>query len=194
MGRQLEELNLIVCHLGGGISVVPLKNGKMVDANDANSGGPFSPERAGGLPTMGLIDYIFDQNLSREDSKRALIGRAGLVSYLGTNSAKEVEAKVEAGDHEASTVYQAMAYQIAKEVGAMATVLRGKVDAIILTGGLAGSRMLVDWITERVEFIAPVKIYAGEDEMKALVLGCLRVLRGQEKAKTYPESVEPMPL
>jgi butyrate kinase len=190
LGKKLDQINLVVAHLGGGISVCPLKKGKMVDANDANSGGPFSPERAGGLPTMGLIDFIFDNNLGREDAKRALIGKAGLVSYLNTNSAKEAEAMAKGGDEEASLVYQAMAYQIAKEIGAMATVLEGKVDAVILTGGLAGSKMITGWITARVKHIAPVRIYPGQDEMKALVLGTLRVLKGIEKAKTYPESVE----
>lgn len=192
MGKRLEEVNLIVAHLGGGISVVPMKKGKMIDANDANSGGPFSPERAGAVPTMGLIDFIFDNDLDREESKRALIGRAGLVSYLGTNSAKEVEGRVEAGDKEARQVYEAMAYQIAKEIGAMAAALKGEVDAIVLTGGLAGSEMLVNWIRERCSFIAPIQAYPGQDEMKALVMGGLRVLKGQEDAKEYPESVETM--
>jgi len=190
LGKPLNRINLIVAHLGGGISVCPLKKGKMVDANDANSGGPFSPERAGGLPTIGLIDYIFDNNFKRDDAKRALIGKAGLVSYLNTNSAKEAEEMAEKGDSEARLVYEAMAYQIAKEIGAMATVLEGKVNAIILTGGLAASKMITAWIKARVKHIAPVRIYPGQDEMKALVLGTLRVLKGTEKAKTYPESVE----
>jgi butyrate kinase len=194
MRKSLRQVNLIVAHLGGGISVCPLKRGRIIDANDANSGGPFSPERAGTIPVMGLIDYIFDNDLSREDAKRTLIGRAGLVSYLNTNSAKEVEERARAGDGDASLIYEAMAYQISKEIGAMAAVLKGKVDAVILTGGLAASKMLTDWIRDRVRFIAPVRIYAGEDEMKALVLGSLRVLRGTEKAKQYPETVEPMPL
>jgi len=192
MGKKLEDVNLIVAHLGGGISVVPVKKGMMIDTNNANSGGPFSPERAGGIPTMGLIDHIFDNSLSREDSQRALIGRAGLVSYLGTNSAKEVEERVEAGDKEALQVYEAMAYQIAKEIGGMATTLKGEVDAIVLTGGLAGSEMLANWIRERCGFIAPIQVYPGQDEMKALAMGGLRVLRGQEQAKEYPESVETM--
>jgi butyrate kinase len=192
LGKSLDKVNLIVAHLGGGISVCPLRKGRIIDANYSNSGGPFSPERAGTLPTMGLIDYIFDNEFEREDAKRALIGRAGLVSHLGTNSAKEVEERAEAGDETARQVYEALAYQIAKEIGAMAAVLNGDVDAIILTGGLAGSKMLTDWITERVGFIAEVRLYPGEDEMKALVLGCLRVLRGTEAAKTYPESVEPL--
>jgi len=194
MGKSLNELNLIVAHMGGGISVCPLRKGRIVDANDANSGGPFTPERAGTVPTMGLIDFIFDNKLGREEAKRELIGHGGLVSHLGTNSAKEVEERVRSGDEHAALVYQTMAYQIAKEIGAMATVLMGDVDAIVLTGGLSGSEMIVGWIKERVGHVAPVMVYPGEDEMEALVLGSLRVLRGEEKAKTYPETVDTLPL
>lgn len=194
MGKDLRNLNLIVAHLGGGISVVPLKKGRMIDVNDSNSGGPFSPERAGTVPTMELIDFIYNRDLSREDAKREMVGKGGLVSYLGVNDAQEVEGMIAKGDEEARLVYEAMAYQIAKEIGAMATVLKGDVDAVILTGGLSGSKMLTDWIKERVKFIAEVKTYEGEDELRALLLGCLRVLRGVEKVKTYPESVDTMPL
>jgi butyrate kinase len=194
MGKRLEDINLIVAHLGGGISVAPLKRGRMIDVNDGNSGGPFAPERAGTVPTMGLIDFIYDRNLSRDDVKQEMVGRGGLVSYLGTNSAEGVQDMIAAGNQEARLVYEAMAYQIAKEIGAMSTVLKGEVDAIVLTGGLSGSKMLTQWITERVESIAKVLVFPGEDELRALVLGCLRVLRGQEKAKTYPESVDTMPL
>jgi butyrate kinase len=194
MGKSLDEINLIVAHLGGGITVCPLRKGRIVDANDANSAGPFTPERAGTMPTMGLIDFIFDNKLGREDIRRELIGRGGLVSHLGTNSAREVEERVRAGDGHAALVYQTMAYQIAKEIGAMSTVLMGDVDAIILTGGLSGSEMVVGWVKERVGYIAPVMVYPGEDEMKALVLGSLRVLRGEEKAKTYPETVDTLPM
>ena len=194
MGKSLDEINLVVAHVGGGISVCPLRRGRMIDANDANSGGPFTPERAGGLPTMGLIDFVFDNKLGREEAKRELLGRAGLVSHLGINSAREVEQKVREGDAHAQLVYHTMAYQIAKEIGAMATVLMGDVDAIVLTGGLSGSEMIVGWVKERVEFIAPVMVYRGEDEMKALVLGCLRVLRGDEQAKIYPATVDTLPL
>jgi butyrate kinase len=194
MGKSLENMNLIVAHMGGGISVCPLRKGRIIDANDANSGGPFTPERAGGMPTMGLVDFIFDNKLGREEVKRELIGKGGLMSHLGMNSAKDVEERVRKGDEHAALVYQTMAYQIAKEIGAMATVLMGDVDAIILTGGLSASEMLVGWIRERVGHIAPVMVYPGEDEMEALVLGCLRVLRGEEKAKTYPETVDTLPL
>ena len=194
LGKRLEDLNLIVAHLGGGISVAPLKHGRMIDANDGNSGGPFSPERAGTVPSMGLIDFIYDRDLSREAVKQELVGRGGLVSYLGTNSAEAVQEMIAEGNEEARLVFEAMAYQIAKEIGAMATVLKGDVDAIVLTGGLSGSKVLTQWIAERVKSLARVLIYPGEDELRALVLGCLRVLRGQEKAKTYPESVDTMPL
>jgi butyrate kinase len=194
MGKRLEDLNLIVAHLGGGISVAPLKRGRMIDVNDGNSGGPFSPERAGTVPTMGLVDFIYDRDMSRDDIKRELVGKGGLVSYLGVNSAEAVEKMIADGHEEAGLVYEAMAYQIAKEIGAMATVLKGDVDAIILTGGLSGSKTLTGWITERVKFIADVQVYPGEDELRALLLGCLRVLGGVEKAKTYPESVDTMPL
>jgi butyrate kinase len=194
MGKSLDDLNLIVAHMGGGISVCPLRKGRIVDANDANSGGPFTPERAGAMPAMGLIDFIFDNKMGREEIKRELLGRGGLVSHLGSNSAKEVEESVRAGDAHAALVYQTMAYQIAKEIGAMATVLMGEVDAIILTGGLSASEMVVGWVNERVEHIAPVMVYPGEDEMEALVLGSLRVLKGEEKAKTYPETVDTLPL
>ena len=194
MDKNLEEINLIVAHMGGGISVCPLRKGRIVDANDANSGGPFTPERAGAMPAMGLIDFIFDNKMGREDIKRELIGRGGLVSHLGSNSAKDVEERVRTGDAHAALVYQTMAYQIAKEIGAMATVLMGEVDAIILTGGLSASEMITGWVKERVEHIAPVMVYPGEDEMKALVLGSLRVLRGEEKARKYPETVDTLPL
>ena len=194
LGKRLEDLNLIVAHLGGGISVAPLRRGRMIDVNDSTSGGPFSPERAGTVPTTGLIDFIYDRDLPREEVKKEMVGRGGLVSYLGVNSAEEVEKMIAAGNDEARLVYEAMAYQIAKEIGAMATVLGGEVDAIVLTGGLSGSKMLTGWIRDRVKFIADVQIYPGEDELRALALGCLRVLRGQEKAKVYPESVDTMPL
>jgi butyrate kinase len=192
MKKRLDRVNLIVAHLGGGISVCPLKKGRIIDANDATSGGPFSPQRTGTVPTTGLVDFIFDRKMGREEAKKALLSRGGLVSYLGTNSAQEVEERAVAGDDEARLVYEAMAYQIAKEVGAMSTVLKGDVNAIVLTGGLASSKMLVKWIRERVKYIAPVRVYPGEDEMIALALGCLRVLRGTEEARTYPETVEPM--
>jgi butyrate kinase len=159
---------------------------KIIDANDASSDGPFSPERTGGLPLQPFITLCFSGKFTESEIRKMVMGKGGLVAYLGTNDAGEVEKRIKNGDIYAKEVYEAMAYQIAKEIGAMATVLKGNVDAIVLTGGLANSKMLVNWISERVSFIAPVIVIPGEDEMRALALGVLRVLRGEEKAKEYP--------
>ena len=184
LGLRLEESSFIVAHLGGGISIAPVKNGRIIDVNDASSDGPFSPERTGGLPLQPFIKLCFSGRSERE--MRALVmGKGGLVAYLGTNSALEVEQRIRAGDGKAREVYEAMGYQIAKEIGAMAAVLRGDVEAIVLTGGLAASTALMSWIIERVQFIAPPLVFPGEDEMKAMAQGALRVLRGQAPALEY---------
>jgi butyrate kinase len=209
MGKDLTEINMVAAHLGGGISISPIKKGKIIDVNNAISGGPFSPERTGHLPMMDYTEMVFDklradaENFPKEpeeikkllsqkekEVKKLLVGKGGIVNYLGTNSAIEVEEKIEAGDEYAKQVYEAMAYQIAKYIGEMATVLKGDVDVIFLTGGVSYSDMLTDWIRERVEWIAPVKIYPGENELESLALGGLRVLRGEEEARTYPEKYE----
>lgn len=186
LGKTYQDVNLIVVHLGGGISVAAHKKGRTVDVNNAlNGDGPFAPERAGGLPTISLVDLCLSGKYTYEEMKKLLAGKGGLVSHLGTNNALEVEKRIEDGDSYAKLVYEAMAYQVAKTIGEMATVLEGKVDAIVLTGGLARSDMLVNWIKERVSFISKVLVYPGEDEMTALLEGALRVLRGEEKEKTY---------
>ena len=192
MGRPYPELRLIVVHLGGGISVTAHRQGRMVDVNQALDGtGPFAPERAGGLPVGDVVRMCFgvppygDLDLTYDQMFKKLAGRGGLVAHLGTNSAVEVEGRIQAGDAHARLIYEAMAYQIAKEIGAMATVLQGQVDAIVVTGGVAHSEMLLAWIRERVAWIAPVLVYPGEDEMLALAQGALRVLRGEEAARTY---------
>lgn len=192
LGRPYSQLNLVVVHLGGGISVSVHHRSLMVDVNQALDGtGPFAPERAGGLPVGDVVRICFgvppyeDLNLTYEQMCRKIAGRGGLVAHLGTNSAIEVEKRIAAGDRHARLIYEAMAYQIAKEIGAMATVLKGEVDAIVFTGGLAHSEMLLDWIRERVAWIAPVLVYPGEDEMLALAQGALRVLRGEESARDY---------
>lgn len=186
LGRPYEELNLVVVHMGGGISVSPHRKGRMVDANQALDGtGPFSPERAGGLPIGDLARMAYSGKHTYDQLWRRLVGGGGLVAHLGTNDAREVERRIAAGDNHARMVYEAMAYQTAKEIGAMATVLKGEVDAIVLTGGLAHSEMLIASIRERVKWIAPVLVFPGEDEMEALTLGALRVLRGEEEAKEY---------
>ncbi|MCR4433555.1 MAG: butyrate kinase [Caldiserica bacterium] len=185
LGKSLQECNFVVAHLGGGISVVPLEGGRIVDANDANQGGPFSPERAGALPTVDLVKLAFSGKFTEKELITRMTRKGGLSAYLNTNDAREVERRILEGDAYALEVYQAMAYQIAKEIGAMSTVLKGKVDRIILTGGLAYSTVLVPWIIERISFIAPTVIKPGEGEMRALALGALRVLRGEEQPKEY---------
>ncbi|MGB9667206.1 MAG: butyrate kinase [Candidatus Cryosericum sp.] len=184
-GAALEDLNMIVAHLGGGISIAPLRHGRIVDVNNANEQGPFSPERAGGVPAVGLVKLSFEEGADEASIVRRLTREGGLVSYLGTNSAREVEARIQAGDKSALLVYEGMAYQISKEIGAMATVLQGDVDVIVLTGGLANSGMLVQWIVERVGFIAPVEVVPGENELEALNEAYLRLTQGVEAEKTY---------
>ncbi|MBA1336342.1 MAG: Branched-chain acyl kinase [Firmicutes bacterium] len=186
LGKAYEDVNLIVTHLGGGISVGAHRRGMVVDVNNALDGeGPFSPERAGGLPADGLVKMCYSGKYSMDEVKKKLVGKGGLVAYLKTNDAREVEKMIEEGNKEAELVYRAMAYQIAKEIGNCAAVLCGDVDAVVLTGGIAYSKMLTGWIKERVEFISQVMIYPGEDEMSALAEGGLRVLRGEERAKEY---------
>jgi butyrate kinase len=192
LNRSYDELNLVITHMGGGISVTAHRCGKMVDVNQALDGtGPFSPERAGGLPVGDVARMCFGihpyegLHLTYAEMFRKIAGQGGLVAHLGTNDAVEVEARINSGDSRAKLVYQAMAYQVAKEIGAMATVLQGTVDAVILTGGLAHSEILLAWIMERVDWIGPVLVYPGEDEMLALAQGALRVLRGQEQARAY---------
>ncbi|WIF95487.1 butyrate kinase [Caminicella sporogenes] len=190
MDKNINDLNLIVAHLGGGISVVPLKKGKMIDTNNANEMGPFSPERAGGLPVGDVVKMCFSGKYTFAEIKKKMRGKGGLVAYLGTNDAREVEKMIKEGNEKAKLIYEAMGYQIAKEIGAMATVLCGDVDAIVLTGGIAHSKMLTDYVKEMVEFIAPVILKPGEDEMWALNQGVLRVFSGEEKVKIYEEEVK----
>jgi butyrate kinase len=192
LGKPYPDLDLIVVHLGGGISVTAHRQGQMIDVNQALDGtGPFAPERAGGLPVGDVVRMCFgvppyeSLNLTYEQMFKKLAGRGGLVAHLGTNSAVEVERRIAAGDKHAKTIYKAMAYQIAKEIGAMAAVLKGHVDVIVITGGVAHSEMLVEWIRDRTEWIAPVLVYPGEDEMLAMAQGALRVLTGEETPRDY---------
>lgn len=188
VGKKYEDLNLIIAHMGGGISVGAHDKGSVVDVANALDGeGPFSPERSGGVPVGSVVDLCFSGNYTVYDIRKMITGNGGLVSYLNTNDAREVEAMIEKGDKKAALVYEAMAYQIAKEIGSCATVLSGKVDAILLTGGIAYSKSFTKMISDRVGFLAEVKVYPGEDEMVALALGGLRVLKGEEKAQNYDE-------
>lgn len=190
MGKGYTDFNFVMAHLGGGISIAPLRKGKIVDVSGADDGGPFSPERTGGLPAGDLIKLCYSGKYTQAEMKKKLLGKSGLVAYLGTNNARDAVRMIEEGDKNADLIFDAMAYQIAKEIGAMSAVLKGEIDAIVLTGGLAYSELLVERIKRRVEFIAPVKVYPGEDEMQALAEGALRILKGEETAKIYEEEVK----
>ena len=185
-GKNYEDMNFVVAHLGGGISVGAHKKGSVVDVNNALDGeGPFSPERSGGLPIGDLAKLCFSGKYTHAEIKKMIKGKGGLVAYLGTNDGREVVKMIENGDKKAELVYKAMAYQVAKEIGSCSVVLKGEVDAIVITGGIAYDKMFVDWIKEKVGFISEVIVYPGEDEMIALAEGGLRVLRQEEQAQQY---------
>ncbi len=184
--RNYEDMNIIVAHLGGGITVGAHRKGFVVDVNNGLDGeGPFSPERSGTLPMGDLVRMCFSGKYSQKEIMKMIKGEGGLVGYLGTNSAYDVEQMVVKGDANARLIYEAMAYQVSKEIGAMSAVLKGDVDVIIITGGVAHSKWFVNQIIERVHKIAPVHVYPGEDEMKALAMNGMRVLKGETVAKIY---------
>ncbi|MBC1320048.1 butyrate kinase [Listeria welshimeri] len=186
LGSDYEKLNFVIAHLGGGISVAAHRQGKAVDVNNALDGdGPFSPERSGSLPMNDFLEACFSGKWNKRELHDLIIGRGGMISYLGTNSMLEVEAKVKAGDEKAIQAFDAMAYQVSKEIGACSTVLHGKIDAIILTGGFARSDLFTSKIIEQTNWIASVIIEPGEDELEALNSGVQRVLAGLEKEKLY---------
>lgn len=185
--KKYEDLNLIITHMGGGITVGVHKEGRVIDVNNGLHGdGPFSPERAGTVPAGDLVSMCFSGDFYREEVMKKLVGQGGLVGYLGTNDAVKVEKMINAGDEKAALVYTAMAYQIGKEIGSASAVLKGKVDAIVLTGGLAYGKQFVKDISSYIDWIADVIIYPGENELQALAEGTLRVLRNEEDAKNYP--------
>jgi butyrate kinase len=186
VNRKYEELNLVVVHMGGGTSVGAHGKGKVIDVNNAlNGDGPFSPERSGGLPSGQLIDICFSGKLTYEEMKSMITGKGGMVAYLGTNSFIEVNVKADNGDQKAILIRDALAYQIAKEIGAMSAVLGGNVDAIILTGGLAYQESHIERIKKMVGFISDVVVFPGEDEIKALAFNGLMALDGKIEIKTY---------
>ena len=186
LGKSYTDSNFIVAHLGGGISVAAHACGRVIDTNNALDGdGPFSPERAGSLPVEGVIRLAYSGKYTEAQLRKYFVGHGGLIAYLGTNDGREIMARINNGDLFAKEVFEAMAYQISKAIGAAAAVLDGKVDAVLLTGGLAYSKLLTDYIQNKVRFIAPVKIYPGEDELLALAEGALRVLQGQDEVKIY---------
>lgn len=186
LGKKYSEINLIVVHLGGGISVGAHRKGKVVDVNNAlNGDGPFAPERAGSVPAWGLIDFVKHTDLDDKALRKRLAGKAGIVAHLNTNDMRKVEDAVKAGDEKSTLVYKAMAYNISKWVGASAAVLKGDFEAIVITGGLAKDKNFIKWIEEMVSFLGKIIIYPGEDEMKALAEGGLRVLTDEEPAGEY---------
>lgn len=186
MGRRYDECNFIVTHLGGGISVGAHRKGRVVDVNNALDGdGPFSPERSGGLPSGQMAALCFSGDYTLDQVKKMIKGQGGIVAYLNTNDMRLVEDRILAGDTQWREVYHAMAYQVAKEIGAMAAVLHGDIDSVIITGGIAYDKQFLAWLEEMIGFLAPMRVIPGEMEMEALALGALRVITGEEKPRIY---------
>jgi butyrate kinase len=185
-GLEYEDLNLVVAHLGSGISVGAHRKGKVIDVNNALDGeGPFAPERSGTLPAGALARYCLQNGVEWSDVKKMLTGEGGLYAYLGHKDAQLLEKRAREGDPDSQLLQKAMAYQISKEIGAMATVLEGEVDAILITGGIAHNPDLTADVKARVGFIAPVLIYPGEDEMRAMAQNGVLLLSGKIQARTY---------
>lgn len=183
-GLNYEELNLIVAHLGGGVSVSVHSRGTIIDSM-GDDDGQFSPERAGSVPCLELVDMCYSGYYTRADMKKKIRGRGGMYAHLGTSDCREIEKMIAEGDEHAALIFHAQAYQIAKGIGLMSIVTKGKNDAIILTGGVAYSKMMTDMVADYVGFIAPVVVMPGEHEMNALAKGGLRIIAGEEEARTY---------
>jgi len=185
-GKKYEEVNLIVCHIGGGISVAAHEKGNMIDSNDLLGGeGPMMPTRSGSLPAVPLVKMCFSGKYTEKDILNRINKSGGLIDHLGTSDARDIEKRIESGDKRAKLVYDTMIYQIAKSAGACAAALKGEVEAILLTGGISHSKYVTTNLKEYLDWIAPVVVMAGEFEMEALAAGALRVLRGEEEAKEY---------
>ena len=186
IGREYEDLNLIICHLGGGISVAAHEHGRAIDANNALDGeGPFSPERAGSLPAADLIRLCYSGKYTEKQLLKRIAGQAGLTAHLGTNNTREILQRIKDGDEQAQLLVDAMLYHTAKQIASEAAVLCGQIDAILLTGGMAHSDYIVSELRRRIGFLAPVYTFPGENEMEALALNALAVLQGKRQAKTY---------
>lgn len=186
IGKPYEALNLVIAHLGGGVTVGAHHKGRVIDVNNGLDGeGPLSPERSGTLPVGQLVKLCFSGKYTECEVKQMIKGKGGMVAHLGTNDALDIENRAIAGDAKAKIIYDAMCYNIGKSIGAMAAVLHGEVDAVIVTGGMARSKYIADYLKQMVGFVAPVEIYGGEDEMGALALNALAVLRGERNAKEY---------
>jgi butyrate kinase len=189
LGKSYEELNFVIAHIGGGVSVSAHNYGKIVDVI-TDDAGPFSPERSGSVPLLYIVDMCYSGNYSKKDLLKELRGHGGLKAYLGTHDCRKIEEMIKEGDEKAKILYEAQAYQIAKGIGELAPTIDGSIDHIILTGGVAHSKMLTDMIKQRVSFLAPVLVLPGENELESLALGALRVLRGEEEAKEYVDCLE----
>ena len=186
IGRRYDDMRLIICHLGGGISIAAHDHGRAVDANNALDGeGPFSPERAGSLPAADLIRLCFSGKYTEAQLLKRVAGQAGLTAHLGSNDMRAIEKRISEGDEHAKLIVDAMIYHVAKNIVAEGAVLCGKIDAILLTGGLARSEYIITGLRRRIDFLAPVYCYPGEDEMEALAMNALEVLRGRQEAKVY---------
>ena len=185
-GKAYDSLNLIVVHMGGGVSVGAHENGRIIDVFNALDGdGAFSPERAGGAPVGALIKMCFSGQYTEKEIYKKFVGNGGFNAYLGTNDMRDVEKMVNDGDAKAKEIRDAFIFQVSKDMGSMAAVLKGKVDQIVVTGGIAYDKSVVAGLKERCEWIAPFTVYPGEDELLALVQGGLRVVNGEEEAKVY---------
>jgi butyrate kinase len=186
IGKEYEDLNLIICHMGGGISIAAHEKGRAVDANNALDGeGPFSPERAGSLPAADLIRLCFSGKYTEAQLLKRVAGQAGLTAHLGSNDMRAIEKRISEGDQHAKVIVDAMIYHVAKNIVAEGAVLCGDINAILLTGGLARSEYIITNLRRRIDFLAPVYCYPGEDEMEALAMNALEVLRGRQEAKVY---------
>lgn len=186
ISKNYEDLNLIVAHIGGGISIGLHQKGQVTDVNNALGGeGPFTPERSGTLPAFQLIDLCYSGKYSCSEMKKQLVGKGGLVSYIGTSDGIEVEKRIKAGDEKAKLYFEAMGYQIIKNIGSLYFAAKGEIEAILLTGGLVKSKYLTSFLLENLPAFLEIKIFPGENEMESLVYGALRVLEGKEKVKYY---------
>lgn len=186
LGKRYENMKMIITHMGGGITIGVHDRGRVADVNNGLHGeGPFSPERAGTVPAGDLVDLCFSGEYTKEEIMKKLVGTGGLLGYLGTNDAVKVEQMIQGGDEKARFIYDAMAYQVAKEIGAASAALKGEVEAIVLTGGLAYGKSFVSAIRSYIDWISDVLVYPGENELQSLAQGALRVLQGEEQSKQY---------
>ncbi len=185
LGKKYKDINLIVVHMGSGISVSAHRKGRQIDSSNANDEAPFSPQRAGTIPLTGIVDLCYSGKYSRKEIMNKLLKKSGLWSHLETDDVQEITKRIKEGDKQSKLVLEAMAYQVSKWIGQMAVVLSGSIDAVVISGGVAHSRLMVEYIMKKTGFLGRTVVFPGEDEMEALAMGALRVLRGEEEAREY---------